>query len=956
MNNFNSYKLFSNKAEELEFYKNKYISNIRELLKCQLKIKNLENSNQKLQKKFTEKQSATNNKLTNLSSLFLSPNEFKKLWESIISTELIEVFDFCIPDYILISNLCQDIVLLIYNETNKIINYKLNDILKCMNLEKISSNKKNEIFSKFQSFFQDNFNYIFVFNDTSINEINNKLITVIKEYTFTENEKKEQLLSKISSGHFNEFYKSFYRICIYMLLHESSLTFNIEKYNQRKPEYYFFDNYNFINVDGFGNSSTPCIILLKPPLLKNKFPFNGLKPAVYVLEEYDEKILDICKSNVNNINKEKNSNVENNNNFFNNNCELIYENNNNRLTKHIDEKQQKNEISNLTKLLNETKNKKRNVININNNNYEMKKINIRSIQKINKDKSNNKSTSVSYVLINNNKNHKRKEKELSFIFNDNSSNYNKSSEKDGKQNNIIELSTKKNNINNKNKNNINKSVLNKLNLINGEIYSYNIDSNATQSNETNRTKNKKNKSENIRNNIIKYKKFICDNKIKCDKYMDDLTSISNNQNNDPKQDNYNNTHKKSVTNITNISIFENTNNKIDKTPFCKKVITNYNSTNNLFFNNYPIQNNNNNIKEKRISFKNNHHNNNQTYNLNKNQSVLNNKLKEYVIQNYCHKLYNNKHKDNHISSVSQNRIINKHRIIFDLNNTIIPKRINQSNPKDKSKTPKNEQTLQKNGKTIKIEQNNKYKSNNSKKIYSENYLNSCKNSSIFIDRLKTINNSYQIFMHKRKKLKRRNHNNILGLSLCDSCPMNDLNDYNSVIYRNNFNNNITINNIIYSSVHDENNLMDYFKRYSVNNDSYYKINDKQKYVMTCKKTSLSLKKKTLQKNKTEKNSKNFLNFSKKYDFLNENENYNNISLKKTANKISDYLNKSSHFSQKILDNCLDENINLPKLNNKTKILKYNRLNSSNCSKNVYNKYNWVINDNNNNFFKGKKKD
>ena len=136
-------------------------------------------------------------------------------------------------------------------------------------------------------------------------------------------------------------------------------------------------------------------------------------------------------------------------------------------------------------------------------------------------------------------------------------------------------------------------------------------------------------------------------------------------------------------------------------------------------------------------------------------------------------------------------------------------------------------------------------------------------------------------MHKRKKLKRRNHNNILGLSLCDSCPMNDLNDYNSVIYRNNFNNNITINNIIYSSVHDENNLMDYFKRYSVNNDSYYKINDKQKYVMTCKKTSLSLKKKTLQKNKTEKNSKNFLNFSKKYDFLNENENYNNISLRKT---------------------------------------------------------------------------
>ena len=247
MNNFHNDKLFSNKTEELEFYKNKYIANIRELLKCQLKIKNLEYSNQKLQKKFTEKKSSSNSKFTNLSSLFLSPNEFKKLWESIISTELIEVFDFCIPDYILISNLCQDIALLIYDETNKIIDYKLNDILKCMNLEKISSNKRNEIFSKFQTFFQDNFNYIFVFNDSSVNEINNKLITIINEYIFTKNEIKEKLLLKISSGHFNEFYKSFYRICIYMLLHESSLTFNIEKYNQRKPEYYFFDNCNFIN-------------------------------------------------------------------------------------------------------------------------------------------------------------------------------------------------------------------------------------------------------------------------------------------------------------------------------------------------------------------------------------------------------------------------------------------------------------------------------------------------------------------------------------------------------------------------------------------------------------------------------------------------------------------------------------------------------------------------------------
>lgn len=72
-----------------------------------------------------------------------------------MKTDLIEVFDFWISEYNLISNLCQDIMLIIYEETKNIINYKFEDILKCVNLEKITSKDRN--FLILWSFFSKKF-------------------------------------------------------------------------------------------------------------------------------------------------------------------------------------------------------------------------------------------------------------------------------------------------------------------------------------------------------------------------------------------------------------------------------------------------------------------------------------------------------------------------------------------------------------------------------------------------------------------------------------------------------------------------------------------------------------------------------------------------------------------------------------------------------------------------------
>ena len=357
MNNFDNSHSFSDSREEFEYYKCNYYKKKEELSKCFKQIKKLESFNNKLLQQLNSKNYIKISKIENIvkknerklhnlskdsnssnsnlkkndntnshSSKVISLNEFRTLWESIIQTELIDNFDFCINEYILISFLCQDIVLSIYNESqNEIIN-KLNQVLKCLNLDKISKSKFNIIYDEFLPFLQEHMNKIFICQDSFLEIIHSKLISIVKEYDYNNlkvktkinssklsnksitnendfyNEMPILLEKKITSGHFDKLIKNFYKICIYMLLHDPILSFNIEKYSERTTLYQYYNKSNFINVEGFGNEKSPCILLLSPPLLKEKFPFNGLRAAVYIISEPDKNIFSECE-----INKEKNN-------------------------------------------------------------------------------------------------------------------------------------------------------------------------------------------------------------------------------------------------------------------------------------------------------------------------------------------------------------------------------------------------------------------------------------------------------------------------------------------------------------------------------------------------------------------------------------------------------------------------------------------------------------------------
>ena len=376
-------KYFSNSKEELEYYKKNYKSNAEELSSCKSKIKVLENINNKLKEKITLALSSTPDN-NDTSKSYYTNNEFKKLWESIIQTELIDSFDFCIKEYKLISNLCQDIMKLIYDETKKIIELKFLEILKCLNLSKTTKNKKENLYIKILPFLRENFNNIFEFNDEKLKNVKEKLKNIINQYNFlnevknlssasskslndisiNDNDKNNNrsntnnnsdmykiIDNKIKGNYFDGIMKSFFGICLYMLLHEPILNFDIEKYSQRKLLYYFYNKKDFINVEGFGNEKSPCVVILPPPLLKKKYQFNGLKPAVYVLSDINinSDIYNQCKIN------EKKKEEEKINQFKN----IIS----------VEEKEKKriNEIDNKFKS-NNTRNNSKIIIDINNNN------------------------------------------------------------------------------------------------------------------------------------------------------------------------------------------------------------------------------------------------------------------------------------------------------------------------------------------------------------------------------------------------------------------------------------------------------------------------------------------------------------------------------------------------------------------------------------------------------------
>lgn len=207
-----------------------------------------------------------------------------------------EAFENTFDNYFWLAHIIQDTLLIIFNETNIVIYDKISSILKTLNIDEKYPEK---FLTRFRTFFQEYFASIFCFNEEILNQVKVKLNEIVANYKDLDEKYCEGIKKDIDSKSFKILTEKVFKLCIYMLLHEPQLSLNIQPYEKREFSYNYFNKNEYLNIEGFGNEQSACIIILFPPMLRNYFPFQGIKPSVYIIPDPDEEIMKSCEKNKN---------------------------------------------------------------------------------------------------------------------------------------------------------------------------------------------------------------------------------------------------------------------------------------------------------------------------------------------------------------------------------------------------------------------------------------------------------------------------------------------------------------------------------------------------------------------------------------------------------------------------------------------------------------------------------
>ena len=160
-----------------------------------------------------------------------------------------------------------------------------------MNLTQDKNLNKTQIENTLKPIFKEN--YQFVFDSEKISEIiftklKQRFEEFFKEY-FNNSEKKDEFEDLINSRSFKNAVSNLKKIVFYLKFNGEQIQFKIENINERKKEIKFLNKNECICVQGFLKNPKNCLVLLSPPLMKNGYPYQNLKPVVI---EYNEKISD----------------------------------------------------------------------------------------------------------------------------------------------------------------------------------------------------------------------------------------------------------------------------------------------------------------------------------------------------------------------------------------------------------------------------------------------------------------------------------------------------------------------------------------------------------------------------------------------------------------------------------------------------------------------------------------
>ena len=282
----NSHKQkFNNIISELEYLKKKCEILEKDLFKSRVLNKKQETIIAKLQDKLNLLGKNTNN----TSNTFLLPSEFKSQWEQLVKDIMLDAFDSIMNDYKYLSFVVQNCMKIIYLEAETKLIATINQLLNHFNINLGSTNIIKDILPKIRNFLQEYYSSIFTCSDKTIKEIGEKIIKLCLENEF----EVEDLKKDIENEYFFNFVIAAFKLNVYLLLHEPELKLSEIK----TPDYRYFKKSLFLPIEGFCKEESICCIILNPPLLRNNFVYQGIFPAVYIIQSPTQEIIEECKNN-----------------------------------------------------------------------------------------------------------------------------------------------------------------------------------------------------------------------------------------------------------------------------------------------------------------------------------------------------------------------------------------------------------------------------------------------------------------------------------------------------------------------------------------------------------------------------------------------------------------------------------------------------------------------------------
>ena len=282
--------MLDSNIESLDIYKKFEKS---EIALHKLQLENAKKNSEILKLKEELQQYKTN--VTNTSTSFPWPEEFKSQWESLVKTMIMDSFENISLNTILFMRSINIIIKLIFEISKIKIKEKIIELLKCLNIKNKSDDIIKKFFCKYQKIlFQNYFNSLFIINEELIikiiNQIKNEFVSKKYKNLFSK-EEINKIIIDLSSNNIHSFIKELYYLCLYMNINIPTLTIK----TSLEPSYRYFNKNEYINLEGFANDGDICLIIINPPMVRPNIPFREIKPVVFIIDNPSKEIINLCE-------------------------------------------------------------------------------------------------------------------------------------------------------------------------------------------------------------------------------------------------------------------------------------------------------------------------------------------------------------------------------------------------------------------------------------------------------------------------------------------------------------------------------------------------------------------------------------------------------------------------------------------------------------------------------------